>query len=80
MIISDEIEVATIVNQRWNETLRNYSDYRIATPIKFGNREWCDDDKIKESATKRETFRIFGRFAISFLFTRFLRRGRGCSS
>ena len=45
MIISDEIEVATIVNQRWNENLRNYSDYRIATPIKFGNREWCDDDK-----------------------------------
>ena len=45
MIISDEIEVATIVNQRWNKNLRNYSDYRIATPIKFGNREWCDDDK-----------------------------------
>ena len=45
MIISDEIEVATIVNQRWNENLRNYSNYRIAIPIKFGNREWCDDDK-----------------------------------
>ena len=45
MIISDEIEVATNVNQRWNENLRNYSNYRIAIPIKFGNREWCDDDK-----------------------------------
>ena len=45
MIISDEIEVATIVNQRWNENIRNYSNYRIAIPIKFGNREWCDDDK-----------------------------------
>ena len=46
MIVSDEIEVATIVNQRWNENLRNYSDYRIAIPIKFGNREWCDDQRI----------------------------------
>ena len=45
MIISDEIELATNVNQWWNENLRNYSDYRIAIPIKFGNREWCDDDK-----------------------------------
>ena len=45
MIISDQIEVATNVNQWWNENLRNYSDYRIAIPIKFGNREWCDDDK-----------------------------------
>lgn len=28
-----------------NENLGNYSDYRIAIPIKFGNRDWYDDDK-----------------------------------
>ena len=52
----------------------------IALPLRSSLATVSDAMMTKESATKRETFRIFGRFAISFLFTRFLRRGRGCSS